>query len=106
MISCFLPRLSSTKNGFLQRQEAKSHGKSLQEAINRAQQFWHETRDRGQSRRKPNMTDSLCRRRKLADSFIPCVLRYSGHKYHSYYGGIVQHESVTDLALTITYLQL
>ena len=30
------------------------------------------SRNRGQSPRKPNMTDSLCRKRKLADSFIPC----------------------------------
>ena len=56
------------------RQEAKSHGQSLQKAISQAQQSWQETRDRGQSRPKPNMTDSLCRKRKLADSYIPCVL--------------------------------
>ena len=71
------------KNGFLQRlcnsascrdslQEAKSHGQSLQEDI--YQQSRHEARDHGQSRRKPNMMDSLCRKRKLADSFIPCDL--------------------------------
>ena len=54
------------------RQEAKSYGQSLQEAISQAQQSRQEARDRGQSRRKPNMTDSLCRKRKLADSFIPC----------------------------------
>ena len=55
------------------RQEAKSHGQSLQEAIYRAQQSRQKARDRGQSRRKPNMTDSLCRKRKFADSFISCV---------------------------------
>ena len=54
------------------RQKAKSHGQSLQEAISQAQQSRQEARDRGQSRRKPNMTDSLCRKRKLADSFILC----------------------------------
>ena len=32
-----------------------------------------EARDRGQSRQKPNMMDSLCRKGKLADMFIPCV---------------------------------
>ena len=55
------------------RQEAKSHGQSLQEAIYQAQQSRQEARDRGQSRRKPNITYSLCRKRKLSDSFIPCV---------------------------------
>ena len=55
------------------RQEAKSHGLSLQEAIYQAQQSRQEARDRGQSRWKPNMTDSLCRMRKLADSLIPCA---------------------------------
>ena len=65
------------------RQEAESHGQSLQnisagrqslqEAVYRAQQSRQEARDRGQSRWKPNMTDSLCRKRKLADSFIPYV---------------------------------
>ena len=54
------------------RQEAKSHGQSLQEAFYQAQQSGQEARDRGQSRRKPNITDSLCRKRQLADSFIPC----------------------------------
>ena len=54
------------------RQEAKSHGQSLQEAIFQAQQSQQEARDCGQSRGKPNMTDSLCRKWKLADSFIPC----------------------------------
>ena len=63
VISCFLPRLPSTKNGF------------LHEAISQAQQSRQEARDRGQSRGKPNMTDSLCRKRKLADSFIPCVAK-------------------------------
>ena len=55
------------------RQEAKSHWQSLQEAIFQAQQSWQEARECGQSQRKPNMTDSLCRKRKLADSFILCV---------------------------------
>ena len=54
------------------RQEAKSHGQSLQEDIYQAQHSRQEARDRGQSRQKPNMTGSLCRMRKLADSFIPC----------------------------------
>ena len=52
------------------RQEAKSHGQSLQEAIYPAQQSRQVVRDHGQSRWKPNMTDSLCRKRKLTDSFI------------------------------------
>ena len=59
------------------RQEAESHGESLQEAIYQAQQSLQEARDHEQSRRKPNMTDSLCRKRKFADSFIPCVPRTS-----------------------------
>ena len=42
------------------------------EAIYQAQQSRQEARDRGQYRPKPNMTDSLCRKRKLADSFISC----------------------------------
>ena len=58
-------------------QEAKSHGQSLQEASYQAQQSRQEARDRGLSQRKPNMTDSLCRKRKLADSFIPCDLNLS-----------------------------
>ena len=37
-------------------QEAKSHGQSLQEAINQAQKSRQEARDRGQSWRKPNMS--------------------------------------------------
>ena len=63
MISCFLPRLLYLVNSFRREswQEAESHGQSLQEA-----------RDHGQSRWRPNMTDSLCRKRKLADSIIPC----------------------------------
>ena len=54
------------------RQEAKSHGQSLQEAIYQAQQSQQEARDRGHLPRKPDMTDSLCRKHKLADLFIPC----------------------------------
>ena len=50
------------------RQETKSHGQSLQEAIYQAQQSRQEARDHGQSRGKSD----LCRKRKLADSFIPC----------------------------------
>ena len=53
--------------------EAESYGWSLQEAIYQAQRSQQEVRDCGQSRRKPNMKDSLCRKSKLADSFIPCV---------------------------------
>ena len=64
------------KNGFLQRlcdsassrdarQEANSHGQSLQEAIYQAQQSRQEARDCGQSRRKPNMMDSLSRKLKI-----------------------------------------
>ena len=56
------------------RQEAELHGQSLQEAFYQAQQSRQEARNHGQSRRTPNMTDSLCRKRKLADSFIPCEL--------------------------------
>ena len=52
-------------------QKAKSHGQSLQEAIYQAQQSRQEARDRGQHRRISNMTDSLCRKQKLAD-FISC----------------------------------
>ena len=87
VIICFLPILPSTKYGFLQRlcdsafcrdsrQDADSHGQSLQETVSQAQQSRQEVRDRGQSRRKPNMTDSFCRKRKSADSFIPCVIAY------------------------------
>ena len=54
-------------------QEAKSHGQSLQEAISQVQQSRQEARDRGQSPWMSNMTDSLCRKQKLADSFIPCA---------------------------------
>ena len=56
------------------RQETKSHGQSLQEAIYRAQQPRQEARDRGQSRRKSNMTDNVRRKRKLGDWFIPCEI--------------------------------
>ena len=35
-----------------------------------------EAGDHGQSRRKPNKTDSFCRKRKLADSFIPCAYAF------------------------------
>ena len=48
-----------------------NHRQSLQEAFYQAQQSRQEARDRKKSRRKPNMTDSLCRKRKLADSFVP-----------------------------------
>ena len=54
--------------------EAKSHRQSLQEAIYQAQQSRQEARDHGQSRRKPNMMDSLCRKCKLANLFIPCAI--------------------------------
>ena len=117
VISCFLPRLPSTKNGFLQRlsvifgfcwdclwslascrdylprkmascrdclcdsascrdsqQEAKSHGQSLQEAILPSTTVSAGSKRSGKSQRKPNMTDSLCGKRKWADSCIPCVL--------------------------------
>ena len=53
-------------------QEAKSHIQSLQEIIYQAQQSRQEPRDCRQSWQKPNiMTDSLCRKRKLAYLFIP-----------------------------------
>ena len=68
---------------FYSRQEAKSHGQSLQEAIYQAQQSRQEARARGQSRRKPNMTDSLCSKRKLADLFIPCVTGDTSNDNHS-----------------------
>ena len=61
VISCFLPRPAETS----------VHEKWLPAETQQSRQ---EARDRGQSRRKPNMTDSLCRKSKLADSFIPCVL--------------------------------
>ena len=48
------------------RQEAESHGQSVQEPIYQAKQSRQEARDRGQSLRKPNMTDSLCRKRKIS----------------------------------------
>ena len=54
------------------RQEAESRGQSLQEAIYHVQKSRQEARVRGQSRRKPNMMYSLCRKRKLAESIIPC----------------------------------
>ena len=53
------------------RQEAESHGQSLQEAFFRGRQSRQDTRDHGQSRRKPNVAESRCRKRKLADSFKP-----------------------------------
>ena len=40
-------------------QEAESHGQPLQEAIFHGLQSQQEARDHGQSRRKPDMTDSL-----------------------------------------------
>ena len=54
------------------RQEAESHGQSLQEAI-----FSWTVVSAGSKRSRSvsaeaNLTDSLCRKRKLADSFIPC----------------------------------
>ena len=78
-ISCLLcPRQPSAKNGFLprlrdsaswreSRQEAESRRQSRQEAMNHVLQSQQETRDRGQSGRKQNMTHSLDRKRKLAD---------------------------------------
>ena len=56
-------------------EEAKSHRQSLQEAIYQAQQSQQEASDPGQSRQKPNMMGSLCRKRKLADLFIPCIVK-------------------------------
>ena len=55
------------------RQEAKSHGQSLQEA-----------RDHGQSRRKPNAMDSVCGKRKLADSLYP--VSHHNTVSHMYFG--------------------
>ena len=49
-----------------------NHRQSLQEAIHRTHQSRQEARGCRQSRRKPIMTDSLCRKHKLADLFIPC----------------------------------
>ena len=70
----FLQRLSCDSASFQDsRQEAISHGQSLQEAINQAQQSRQEAKNRGQSWRTPNMTDRLCRMCKLADSFVSCV---------------------------------
>ena len=53
-----------------------SHGQSLQKAIYQAQQSRQKARGRGQSGRQPNMTDSLCRKQKLADLFIPYAGSY------------------------------
>ena len=53
-------------------QEAKSHGQSLQEAIYQTQLSAGSKRLQTVSV-EPNMTDSLCRERKLVDSFIPCL---------------------------------
>ena len=64
------------------RQEAKSHGQSLQEAIYQVHQSWQEEKDLGQSRWKPNMTDSLCRKRKLADLFMPCGIVIPDYAYY------------------------
>ena len=55
------------------RQEAESRGQSPKEAIFCGRLSRQEARDHGQSQRKENMTDSLCRKQKLADSFILCV---------------------------------
>ena len=44
----------------------------MQEANVRGRQSQQEARVHGQSWRKPNKTDSLCRNGKLANSFIPC----------------------------------
>ena len=97
VICCYLPRLPSTKMVSCRecpcdsascrdsRQEAQSHGQSLQEAIYQAQQSRQEAWDHGQSQRKPNMTDSLCRKRKLADSFISCEHCRSQIALHEYY---------------------
>ena len=35
-----------------------------------SEQSRQEAKDRGQSRRKPNVTDSLCRKSKLADTYV------------------------------------
>ena len=37
------------------------------------------SRDCRQSRQKPNMMESLCRKRKLADLFIPCDICIEGN---------------------------
>ena len=47
------------------RQEAKSHGQSVQEPIIQAQQSRQEARDHGQSQRKPNMTDESLQEAKI-----------------------------------------
>ena len=56
---------------FLEKKDMKvalwsGHAKSF----GKLQQSRQEARDRGQSWQKPNMTDSPCRKQKLADSFI------------------------------------
>ena len=74
VISSFLPRLLSAKMASFRdcsrdyaslrdcQQEAKSREQSRQEAIYQEQHSWQDARNRGQSRRKPNMTDSLCKK--------------------------------------------
>ena len=88
-ISCFLPKLLSAQNGFLpglfdsascreSRREAESHGQTWQEVIYHVQKSRQEARGRGQSRRKPSITDCLGRERKFADYFILCDSAPSG----------------------------
>ena len=64
-ISCFLPGLPSAKNGFLR--DSASCRATRQEAIYRPQQSRNEIRNLGKPRRKPSMTVSLARKRKLAN---------------------------------------
>ena len=52
--------------------EAKSRRQTLQEAFYHVQQARQEARNRGQSRQKPDMTDSPSWKQKLEDQFIPC----------------------------------
>ena len=67
---------------------AKSLGRKLNHTDSLCRQLftqhksWQEARDHGQSLRKPNMTESLCRKQKLADSFISCVDASEHHNDH------------------------
>ena len=76
MISCFLQRLPSTKNVFLQRLSVSvSAGSRITRTVSAGSYLPSTIVSAGskrQSQRKPNMTNSLCRKRTLADSFIPC----------------------------------
>ena len=72
---CFLPRLSAGSR-ITQTVSAGSYLPSTTDSAGnkRLPTVSVEAKYDRQSWRKPNMTDSLCWKRKLADSFIPCAL--------------------------------